>query len=425
VDFFFFFDKRQIDNKVLFRKQTKYFFTPTYTILRIIPLGFFYSDQTLRFGDTKNSIEIHEDVVKTKLTDNKGDILTRAMKWTKWTFFLIMISAILLAFLFTRRLNVSSIRKGKGLPHYRAVVMVLASHNKPMYYVYRRLMLAYADEEPTVKFFFVYGKNTALPKEELTEHDLLVDFFDVQIDGHNASHTVYPAGFLNKTVLAMKDIDKRCTFDYLVRTNLSTFWYLKVLLKKLQALPRSMCFSGPLLEWFTGPAAAGFAIVLSYDLVGAILNFPENKLLLDRDYGIPEDVLLGNELTGIYGVPLLNSEKGEPSGLGPRTWYLNRDAIEKETALTDILQGLTNWADHFRLAYGNNDPRRSIIYYRILLQITYNICFPTVNEQGASEEGPCKFELDADEVFKVKEKLSVSEVSYDSLLANYVNKKIF
>lgn len=347
-----------------------------------------------------------------------------------WVFVLIFGSFFLVSTTYTNYSSISMVHKELlPTPHFKVVVLVVASHNKPIYFVYRRLMLAYADVEPSVKFYFVYGKNAAPPLEELTDHDLLVDFRDVQREdttkkefplGYVVGNTVYPAGLINKTIQAMKEVDKRCTFDYLVRTNLSTFWYLKALLKKLQALPKTMCFSGPLLNWFTGPAAAGFAITISNDLVGAILNFPEDKILLDRDFGIPEDILLGNEITSAYKASLLNSDIGEPKGLGPKTWYINANAVEKNSALEDIINGLTNRADHIRMAYGNNDPRRSIIYYRILLQVFYNKCFPKVSEEGVPDSGPCEFELEAEEALAARVALNESERLYDISIADFL-----
>lgn len=307
-------------------------------------------------------------------------------------------------------------------PHYRVVLLVQASHNKPLYHLYRQFILAYADEEPSVKVYFYYG-TASPPRNELTDHDIVFDFLDLTTTELHGKK-IYPAGFVNKTVLAMREVDKRCTFDYLVRSNLSTFWNFKALLKKINALPKTMCYSGPLLNWFTGPPAAGFAIILRNDLVSAITEFPNEEMMLDRDFGIPEDVNFGIQIHRVYGAPLLNSDKAEPNGLGPYTWYI-KNYLSREDALENIVEALSSGADHIRMANGhvNNLPYQNvlshdIIYYRLLLQLVYGKCLPMVTDEGMQLDEPCAFKLPigkAEEIRKVV--LENAKKKYDAALA--------
>lgn len=87
--------------------------------------------------------------------------------------------------------------------------------------------------EPSIKIFFIYGKN-AIPKEELTEYDLQYD--DIEEN--------YNPGMILKTKRGMEEMQRRYTFDFFIRTNISTLWDLKKLLENLKMLPLQLCYSG-------------------------------------------------------------------------------------------------------------------------------------------------------------------------------------
>ena len=120
-------------------------------------------------------------------------------------------------------------------PHFRAVMLILASHNNEIYRNARRVWLTYIDREPSIKIFFIYGRGS-VPQEELTEHDL--QFEDIEEN--------YNPGMILKTQRAMEEIVERrnYTFDFFIRTNISTLWNLMQLLEHLKTLPTQLCYSG-------------------------------------------------------------------------------------------------------------------------------------------------------------------------------------
>ena len=63
------------------------------------------------------------------------------------------------------------------MAHYRAVILVLASNNNPIYKNCRKIWKAYMNIDPTIKVFFVYGRifiNDALDDYD-AESDILID----------------------------------------------------------------------------------------------------------------------------------------------------------------------------------------------------------------------------------------------------------
>ena len=85
--------------------------------------------------------------------------------------------------------------------------------------------------DPTFKVLFVYGKLDD-PLEDQDENDLI----------YNDITESYPVTF-HKTFEAIKFIDSNFSYEYFVRTNISTFWDFKKLNMHLDVLPITNCYS--------------------------------------------------------------------------------------------------------------------------------------------------------------------------------------
>jgi hypothetical protein len=97
--------------------------------------------------------------------------------------------------------------------HYRAVILVLASNNTQIYRNGRKVWKAYMKVDPTIKVFFTYGKISS--HEFLEDYDIGSDLiFDDIIESNDIS--------IKKTVDAMKVINQLCSYDFFIRTNIST-----------------------------------------------------------------------------------------------------------------------------------------------------------------------------------------------------------
>ena len=101
----------------------------------------------------------------------------------------------------------------------------------------------------------------------------------------------YVPGILNKTILSMEAMLPRLDeFDYVLRTNLSSFYYFPKLLDFLKRLPPTECYSamiGTLHRQF----GSGAGIILSTDLVKMLITHKEE--LLDNT-SFPDDVVIGD-----------------------------------------------------------------------------------------------------------------------------------
>lgn len=179
---------------------------------------------------------------------------------------------------------------------YKAIILLIASPDsssdryffkkikpewRPFFPVLKKVHHAYMNEVADIKMMFVYGKTVGA----LDSNDLSYD----------VAENDYP-GIITKTLCAMEQIDKEYDYDFIIRTNLSTFWDLPRLAKRLDTLPKTNCLAGtPVL--FKDPEGneynyvAGFDLVMSRDIVKALVEHKQE--VIDQNvYAMMEDLSL-------------------------------------------------------------------------------------------------------------------------------------
>ena len=136
---------------------------------------------------------------------------------------------------------------------YRAVILVLASQVSPLDEMFKRVWVAYMTTEPAIKVLFVYGSRNDSSIDHMSKmpYDLYYE---------NIPDT-YPVP-IAKVLEAFKSIEHQYEYDFLVRTNLSTFWNLRALLEHLDSLPGKLCYAGD------GPLPPSLPIEQRYYLSG-------------------------------------------------------------------------------------------------------------------------------------------------------------
>ena len=100
-------------------------------------------------------------------------------------------------------------------------------------------------------------------------------------------------GILNKTLLTMQHLIPRIDeFDYILRTNLSSFYVFPKLLKFLETLPKKGCYCGAKLTSYHGsPFGWGCGFILTPDLVKKLVQNKKNLLNMIYDN---DDVVIGD-----------------------------------------------------------------------------------------------------------------------------------
>jgi hypothetical protein len=234
------------------------------------------------------------------------------------------------------------------LPKYRAIILVLASNNNPIYINCRKVWKVYMNVDPTIKVFFVYGK--------LSEPLLDLDSSDIIIDVPES----YPV-YIKKTIEAMKIIHASMTYDFFIRTNLTTFWDFKNLHLHLNNLPTSRCYSGdgPLPNTNKGYYLSGTDTIVTPEMIQSIIT---NEHLVD--FKLVEDAAMGKYFNGVLGVPMLKNRI---------CFFEDITTIDEDEDITKINKAMSEYKHHYivKTPYINREIKDMLIYKQ-LLKIIYN-----------------------------------------------------
>jgi hypothetical protein len=114
----------------------------------------------------------------------------------------------------------------------RAVVLVQADAMGHLHKEYKELWLQYMNKEGRIKVFFVYGTSANFMHHQ-SSNDLI---FPSIRDSYYYR--------LEEVLCAFNYVESNYEYDYIVRTNLNTFWIWPRLLSHLDTLPRRGVYEG-------------------------------------------------------------------------------------------------------------------------------------------------------------------------------------
>jgi hypothetical protein len=262
---------------------------------------------------------------------------------------LFIILAIILLLLITVYLYKNK-RENMDNKHYRAVILILASNNNDIYKNCRNIWKQYMNTDPTIKVFFVYGKLT----DKLTDYDPKCDL--IYNDIMDESQPIN----MEKSIKAMESIDSLYTYDFFIRTNLSTFWDFDKLQLHLNELPTSNCYSGYSHTTFV----SGTDIIVTPDIIKNIVQ-NEKKI----KYDIVDDVALGLYLNLKLKIPIIETNE-------KMCWIEDiTDVKKQDKQLTKrINDAILDNKSHYRVKNKKNVRESVDLYvYTKLLKMIYDI----------------------------------------------------
>ena len=160
---------------------------------------------------------------------------------------------------------------------YKIIFVIIAS-DTDYYNKNKKILNKFMNSNKDVKTFYIYcNKNLHF----------------------NCNESLRP-GILQKTIQAFQYINKHYNYDYIIRTNLSTFWNINHLLQQIQKLPKEKCLAGQKCRSFI----SGTGIILSHDLVNVLIN-DKNKL----NYKNADDVEISHYLHNNYNIKYINEPR--------------------------------------------------------------------------------------------------------------------
>lgn len=172
------------------------------------------------------------------------------------------------------------------------VLIIVLSHNDDLYSQFYKSQKETWDstDTPNIQTLYLFGNHSC---DEIIDDKIMVNVDEITInDSHiNLGHKTI------KSFILTKDFD----YDYIFRTNSSSYIDKKLLLDFISDKPKNNYYSGFIGEFENIKFASGSGFFLSKDLVNYIIDNSDNW-----DHNLIDDVALGLLLKN-YGIsPQLN-----------------------------------------------------------------------------------------------------------------------
>lgn len=197
----------------------------------------------------------------------------------------------------------------------KIVVLVIASTNLNIYADHESCWRSYAHTHPDVTVYFIRQREDVV--ETHIENDTIWS------NGREATERVF-----EKTVEAFKILRPE-SYDYLVRTNLSSVWNFVRLIEFCKTLPKENVFCGVL----GNPGISGAGMILSPDVVQTLVKHSH-----DIDRCMWDDVDFG-KIAALCGIPSIPATRYEPRSRAAVNRYWN---LGYHYYLKDMRTGVRN-----------------------------------------------------------------------------------
>ena len=226
--------------------------------------------------------------------------------------------------------------------HYKVIFLIISSDNEPVYAQMKELSPKYYSLfSDKIKFFFI--ENRQIDNQVIEDNNFLYV---------NGSESFIP-GIYQKSIKAIEYVNNKYSYDYIIRTNLSTFWHMENLFKFLDIKPKEKFAAGYAFQGFI----SGTGIIMSHDVGNIVVSNPTSSYIGD-DLAISQTI----QSHGIHLYDITEYKWGflipKIDNLPSNCRYLNID----DNDFSDIL--------NFRIKNGG-DRSIDIHYFNVLLDKLY------------------------------------------------------
>ncbi len=229
----------------------------------------------------------------------------------------------------------------------RIIILVIASRGIHFDSL-AKIIRSYLNIHPNIKGYLIYDSDSKIEKK----NDIII---------YPEPCTFIP-GILKKTIFAMDHIIKTEEFDYIFRTNLSSFFVLKRLIKYITTLPKNNCYCSEFHKPTSGLIKQlkryghksnikwgnGAGIILSKDVVKNIVR-NKNKI----DYRIIDDVSIGIYLSSLPNIKWIKQKRLSTLN------YNSKHVIIQKNINNKIINFIKK--NHFHYRHKDNNSNKSYI----------------------------------------------------------------
>lgn len=188
----------------------------------------------------------------------------------------------------------------------KVLMLIISSDTDPVYAEHRKVWSSYMNSSPDIDSYFIQYHDG--PQE---------------LDGNIFWLTGKESfkGIIAKTIDSLDYFLKQKEYDYVVRTNMSSFWNFKALLSHLDTLPKERVYSAIIGNHNGIPFASGSGFIMSQDVAKLLVDnrkIAESVGIIDdvdigytmRELGIP---ILAGRRTDFYSMNMYLSHKYDPT----------------------------------------------------------------------------------------------------------------
>ena len=236
--------------------------------------------------------------------------------------------------------------------NYKIIFLIISSDNENVYSQMKNLSPKYYNlYSNKIKYFFIENISDSQKQDVIEDGNFLYI---------NGTESFIP-GIYKKSIKAIEYINNKYSYDYVIRTNLSTFWHMENLFKLLDTLPKNNFAGGYSFQGFI----SGTGIIMSRD-VGILVFSNPNSSYIGDDLAISETIKS-------KGITLYDITEYKWGFLIPPSDNLPSNCIYLNINDNDFSNIL-----NFRIK--NGDRSIDIQYFNILLKKLYNIDTNIINQ---------------------------------------------
>lgn len=159
---------------------------------------------------------------------------------------------------------------------YLCIMLIIYSEDNELYKFNKQIWKQYMNSNKNILALFVmYEPNIETEFKLIPEDNMLLIRGEEKLSCEN---------ILNKTKIAIKYCNLNYSYDYIVRTNISSFWIFDNLVNFLKSNTKTNCIQGWKLynknkEYFI----SGTSIIIPYNLISLLLTHANNEIKYEMD----------------------------------------------------------------------------------------------------------------------------------------------
>lgn len=203
----------------------------------------------------------------------------------------------------------------------KVLMLIISSDTEPIYAEHRKVWSSYMNSNPDIKCYFIQYRDG--PQE--------IEGNIFWLNGKESFSAI-----ITKTLDSLEFFLNKYSYDFIVRTNLSSVWNFNTLLKHLETLPREKVYNGFIGNHEGIYFASGSGFIMTPDVAKLLI---ENRTITES-VKIMDDVDIGYTLHIVGISPSLG--RRNDTLIYDETSYHYRLRIVDRTKEYDLMNNLLN-----------------------------------------------------------------------------------